>query len=103
MTPPTSVLCAMPQCYDGLLSSRWEVGHCSLVGGAQPQDVVALGGEPGQSSGPEVGEFLDYRIRLVQTGFKPADVCFESEPVARQSRSTAAHCARTSVTVGDNR
>ena len=52
---------------------------CSwVVGRAELNDLVVLGSEPGQSSASEVGEILDYRIRLGEIDFELFKLCFEA-------------------------
>jgi hypothetical protein len=49
-----------------------------VVGCAELNDLVVLGRDPGQGLASEVGEILDYRIRLGKINFELFNLCFEA-------------------------
>ena len=49
-----------------------------MVGCAKLNDLVVLGRDPGQGLASEVGEILDYRIRLGKIDFELFNLCFEA-------------------------
>jgi hypothetical protein len=49
-----------------------------VVGCAELNDLVVLGRDPGQGLASEVGEILDYRIRLGKISFELFNLCFEA-------------------------
>ena len=61
------------------MSGRREAGNVRIrVGGrAEPEDLIVLGGEPGQGLSSEVGEFLDRLIGLGQAGSELVGLCFQ--------------------------